>query len=109
MYGNRTYDLVANYLAINPRPTRVQLAEWANSVGLPEDVVQQIAFGMLQGYIQPQTCSVGPTNPLACKYHNLPPVQLKRAGFGWPKSDTWGHGYPPKGWCLPPGYGPWRM
>ena len=118
------YNIILEYFEQYPNSTMPQFHDWAGKyLGMsPEQADTSLSFLLRQ--LQLMLKAQGPSyhfgpperyysaplrKPIGCKCHDLQPVTMHNAPFGWPKGDQDGHGYPPKGVCLPRGYGYPRM
>jgi len=115
MNKQQLYEILLNFLRQNPNPTKQDLGTWARTLCIPYQIIRDATYQLIQHSAQNspyydvfQQNKRWP-NPIGCKCHDLPPVRMRKAGFGWPASDTRGYGCPPKGWLLPPQYGVNRM
>jgi len=116
------YSQILNYLRNNPHASRRQFHAWARSIGMDPVVAESILFQSLHGgkrFPSRPKCTprpdqtvppyFGPIKPIACPTHDLAPVRMHRAPFGYPKGAENGQGVPPKGWCYPSNYAYPRM
>jgi hypothetical protein len=118
------YNAIYSYFQQFPNASVPEFHAWAGEyLGLAPEAADS-SLKCLVSYLQKMNQAQGPSyhfgpparyystplkKPIGCNCCELTPVRMHNAGFGWPKGDLDGHGYPARGMCLPQGYGPNRM